>query len=250
MHWAEGNCHLGHLLLLVPRNDHLATRGSRATQIRAVLVKWWERGKIQIAIGSRRRRKIRHRNCLKIFLTSSKGNINGAVAEGRGGSREDFCFLEGQRNACTLAGNIQLERTDDGGGGREWLKECPRVGEAGWDSGLSGGLEPRQTTHADFWVQHEGGQFAAFAHYVWSSWKHPGSCGSFPAEKASFGNTTNIIFFSVNIAKPKLLPIMGGTLRESYVLEMVSWIWVWNEDIKIKLLSNYIIHTRTTYISF
>lgn len=50
-------------------------------------------------------------------MTSSKGNINGAVAEGRGGSREDFCFLEGQRNACTLAGNIQLERTDDGGGG-------------------------------------------------------------------------------------------------------------------------------------
>ena len=52
------------------------------------------------------------------------------------------------------------------GEGREWLKECPRVGEAGWDSGLSGGLEPRQATHADFWVQHEGGQFAAFAHYV------------------------------------------------------------------------------------
>lgn len=59
-------------------------------------------------------------------------------------------------------------------------------------------------------------------------------CGSFTAEKASFGNTTNIqIFFTINIAKLKLLnhnwqDFEGIMCSGNGQLELV-----WNEEIKI-----------------
>ena len=71
------------------------------------------------------------------------------------------------------------------------------------------------------------------------SWKYTRHCGSFTVEKSSFGNINIQIFLSVNIAKLNLLPIIGGALRESYTLKVVSWIWVWNEEIKPELISNF-----------
>ena len=90
----------------------------------------------------------------------------GQWLKGEVGQERTFVFWKIREMRVHLQETYNQKELMMWGEGREWLKECPRVGEAGWDSGLSGGLEPRQTTHADFWVQHEGGQFAAFAHYV------------------------------------------------------------------------------------
>ena len=132
--------------------------------------------------------------------------------------------------------------------GRYLLEEYPRVGEVRMGSG----------TQVDAWSldkqcilssgsSMQATESATSEHYICLSWKYIGHCGSFTVEKSSLGNIHIQIFLSVNIAKLNLLPIIGGILRESYTLKVVSWIWVWNEEIKPELISNFTIHNRSLH---